>query len=195
MELIGSLLLIGALVVVVALFVGQPFLRRTPVVSSRVSNARQKEDHERSSLLAERDRVLTSLQELDFDYALGKVPEEEYPQQRALLLKTGTEVLRRLDTLHPGSGLAGAVGSSMEDRIEAAVASRRADSRGGMAVQAQVATGSNGKPSAVRAADPLEDVIANRKRERKESSAGFCPRCGRPVQKSDKFCSRCGADL
>lgn len=198
MELIGSLFLILALLLLVLLFITQPFLHRRSRVSIDASNAQQKSEHERSSLLAERDRVLTALQELDFDNALGKVPEDEFPLQRAELLKTGADVLRRLDSLQPQISLAGSQEVSIEDRIESAVAARRAD-----AVQdageeqpqpvASVAlkTDANGK----RQADPLEDVIANRKRERKESAAGFCPGCGRPVSKSDKFCSKCGAVL
>jgi predicted amidophosphoribosyltransferase len=41
--------------------------------------------------------------------------------------------------------------------------------------------------------DALEAIIASRRRERSEKAGGFCPKCGRPVQKSDYFCPRCGA--
>ncbi|RPJ39959.1 MAG: zinc ribbon domain-containing protein, partial [Chloroflexi bacterium] len=62
---------------------------------------------------------------------------------------------------------------------------------GGKNIQPVVnGTSGNGKGK-----DELEEMIATRKRERKESAAGFCPRCGKPVQKSDKFCSKCGATL
>ena len=40
--------------------------------------------------------------------------------------------------------------------------------------------------------DDVEMLIASRRKQRQEKSAGFCPKCGRPVQKSDKFCSNCG---
>src|SRR6266508_4180069 len=112
MELIGSLFLILALAVLVALFVGRPLLlfaaQKTP---NETQKAKQEREHVMSSLLAERDRILNSLQELDFDYALGKIPQEEYPQQRAVLLKNGAGVLRRLDELSAGA---------METAIEAA---------------------------------------------------------------------------
>jgi predicted amidophosphoribosyltransferase len=26
-------------------------------------------------------------------------------------------------------------------------------------------------------------------------AAGFCPKCGRPVQAADRFCPKCGATL
>ncbi len=57
------------------------------------------EERELSSLMAERERVLSSLQELDFDFKLGKIPEEDYPVQRTSLLQKGAEVLRKMDAL------------------------------------------------------------------------------------------------
>jgi len=129
----------------------------------------------RSSLLAERDRVLTALQDLDFDQALGKIPAEDYPVQRAALVSTGAEVLRQLDQLEPEK----AMEYSVEDRLEAAVAARRAELR---------RSPSNGD-------DDLEMAIAARRRDRQDKSAGFCPKCGNPVLSSDVFCARCGMTL
>ena len=50
-------------------------------------------------LLANRENALNALQELDFDFKLGKIPAEEYSIQRASLLQMGAEVLRRLDEI------------------------------------------------------------------------------------------------
>jgi len=198
MELIGSLFLVLALALVVALFVARPFLFGAPRQSVEEQTQEQQQEHLRSSLLAERDRVLNALQELDFDYSLGKVPQEDYPYQRAVLLRTGASILRRLDELHPelenGQPVEAGAGGSAEDRIEAAVAMRRADAAtvkaGGPAGAAVSTSGTNGHGKAEK--DMLEELIASRKRQRQEKAAGFCPKCGRPVQKSDKFCSRCG---
>jgi predicted amidophosphoribosyltransferase len=41
----------------------------------------------------------------------------------------------------------------------------------------------------------MEALIASRRRERPEKAAGFCPRCGKPVQKLDRFCPKCGTAL
>jgi NADH pyrophosphatase NudC (nudix superfamily) len=43
--------------------------------------------------------------------------------------------------------------------------------------------------------DDLESMIAARHRTRKEKSAGFCPKCGKPVLVSDRFCPACGKAL
>src|SRR5690349_19145383 len=120
---LGSLFLIFAVVVLVGLFVSRPFLDQRLRSSRRAKTSVDEAEHRRSSLLAERDRILTALQELDFDHALGKIPEEEYPAQRAAYLHQGAEVLRELDTFQPNKASAPAA----EDRLEAAIAARRAD--------------------------------------------------------------------
>jgi len=36
--------------------------------------------------------------------------------------------------------------------------------------------------------DALEDMIALHRNLHKDKAAGFCPHCGRPIQKTDQFC-------
>ena len=80
MELGAILLLLGVLVIVV-LFVAQPFTEQW--------HAKMQSGHETSVLLAKRENALNALQELDFDFKLGKIPAEEYSVQRASLLQMG----------------------------------------------------------------------------------------------------------
>lgn len=170
---LGSILLILALALLVALFVSRPFMDRKMEAEPLVQRAAVQADHERSALLADRDQVLNALKELDFDHTIGKIPPEDYPVQRAALMAKGAEVLRRLDVLAPGTNS----GGSAEDRLEAALAERRAQ-------RANAAQ----KPEG----DAFEAALAARRAAR--SDGGFCPKCGKPVQKSDKFCARCGAE-
>lgn len=165
MEL-GSLFLVLAVIVMVGIYLYAPF-------TNRARRMRTGESHEISSLKAERDRVINSLQELDFDFKLGKIPEEDYPEQRATLLQKGTDILRKLDELAPAS----ASSSNVEARIEKAAAAKRADSS---AAESQISD------------DDLESMIAARRKEHKSKSAGFCPKCGKPVLVTDKFCPSCG---
>jgi hypothetical protein len=167
---IGAILLFLAVLVVTALFIARPFLeKRQPAMAAAGG-------HELSALMAERDSIILALQELDFDNSLGKIPTEDYPQQRAVLLKHGAEVLRQIDLLSLKSASSG----DAEKRIEAAIAARRADS----AVQAS--------QSSRDVDDDLESLIAARRSERKEKSGGFCSNCGRPILASDRFCPQCG---
>lgn len=41
----------------------------------------------------------------------------------------------------------------------------------------------------------IERLILNRRMERVERSAGFCVKCGSPLQRSDQFCPNCGLKL
>ncbi len=189
MEWMGALLMVLGVAFLVGIYVSQPFLRRVAGAKrlKRLQNS-DDSDRQRSALLAERDRILAALQDLDFDHTLGKVPDEDYPAQRLVFLEEGADVLRQLDALEPLAQPR----QSAEDRLEAAVAARRADARingnGGTVVAAAVASRrrlSNGH-------DDVEKMVDARRLGRPEKAAGFCPHCGKPVQKSDKFCSRCG---
>ena len=158
-----------AILILVAIYLYAPFMERR---ARRVTE----EEHELSALMAERDRVINSLQELDFDFKLGKIPEEDYPTQRAGLLQKGADILRRIDTLAPQP-------VSVQDadaRIEKAIAARRADA-------------AVGKPEL--SDDDVESMISARRKARKQTSSGFCPKCGKPVMVSDRFCPSCGKSL
>jgi len=185
---IGSLLIVLALLVLVGLFVSRPLFDKEAVTNGLTE---RQEDHERSTLLAERDRILNALHELDFDNELHKIPEEDYAVQRAHLLHQGAETLRHLDAYQPeGSG------GDAEQRIEAAIAARRLAAASTTAVPATAAP--NGRKQVMTMAAPddaVEALLADRRRLRQGKAAGFCPQCGKSIQKSDRFCPKCGTEL
>lgn len=158
-----------AVLILVGMYLYAPFMERR---ARRVTE----EEHELSALMAERDRVINSLQELDFDFKLGKIPDEDYPTQRADLLQKGADILRKIDSLAPQPASA----LDTESRLEKAIAARRAD-------------GAPAKPDLTD--DDLEAMISSRRRGHKDKSAGFCPRCGKPVMVTDRFCPSCGKSL
>jgi hypothetical protein len=163
---IGSIFLILALILLVSLYLTRPFMEkgnRTLVAAKAVEGA----DHEVSGLLAERDRILRAIQDLDFDHQLGKIPEEDYPLQRKELMLAGVAVLSRLDELKP------------------ALAASRAS--------AQLAASSVQPESNVD--DELEGLIAARRTSHSIKATGFCPKCGKPTHAGDQFCPRCGVTL
>lgn len=166
---IAALLLTLGVIILVGLYLYTPFLERQ---SRRVTE----EEHELSALMAERDRAINSLQELDFDFKLGKIPEGEYPAQRAALLQKGADILRQIDSFSPKAGST----QDTESRLEKAIAARRAD---------------RSSQSTELTDDDLESMIIDRKRSHKDKSAGFCPNCGKPIMASDKFCPSCGNTL
>jgi len=156
MELGAIFLLLGVLAIVV-LFVAQPFTQKWRV---KVQNSR-----EISALLAERERALTALMELDFDNGIGKIPADEYSTQRASLIQKGADIFRQLDALQ-------AVKPTPVKMVE----------------EPNFANQKTGLLSE----EDLEDLIAKRRSSRQQKTAGFCPNCGKPILQSDKFCPSCG---
>jgi hypothetical protein len=161
MEPVAIFILLIVLAFII-LFVTRPFFNRRKVISAHDSQ-------EQSSLMAERERLLTALQELDFDHALGKIPGEDYPVQRAALLQKGAEVLRQLDALLPANVV------QTDRKVQQ--------------------PGTKSHPVVLLSDDDLEDLLAKRRTAHKDKSAGFCPSCGKPVLKSDVFCPSCGSTL
>ncbi|MDA1329549.1 MAG: hypothetical protein O3B43_00555 [Chloroflexi bacterium] len=85
----GSILLILALLLIVGFILAKPFLQ-----APASTNFSQEEELE---LLAERERIIEALLELDFDQRMGKVPTDIYETQREHLVRQGAEVLKKLD--------------------------------------------------------------------------------------------------
>jgi hypothetical protein len=164
---IGSIFLILALILLVSLYLTRPFMEkgRRSLVEVKPADGN---DHEVSGLLAERDRILRAIQDLDFDRQLGKIPEEDYPAQRKDLMLSGAAVLRRLDELKP------------------TLAASRAST--------QLAATTTVKPE-INPNDELEGLIAARRAAHKGKATGFCPKCGKPTHAGDQFCPHCGASL
>ncbi len=171
---------INALFFTLAILVFVGMYLYTPLVEGRARRVTE-EEHELSTLMAEQDRVLNALQELDFDFKLGKIPGEDYPLQRASLLQKGADILRKLDDLTPDN-----TQKETETIIEQTIAERRVN-------KIRFEGASNAKRGL--SDDDLESMIAARHRTRKEKSAGFCPKCGKPVLVSDRFCPACGKAL
>lgn len=107
---IGSLLLFIALLVCAGLYVARPLF----------SEPEAPLDPQLANLLAEHQRVIDALLELDADWELGKVPEEVYAPQRQQLLAQGSAALRALE--HAPLE-AGAPAPAQADELEALIAS------------------------------------------------------------------------
>ncbi len=167
---LSAIFLLLAVLLVVILYVTQPLAAR--------QHRNSESEPGLSALLAERERLLNALQELDFDYALGKIPTGDYPSQRTALVQRGADILRRMDAFSQGLSSNGQQAAA-EDGLEARIAARR-----GAKMQGSAASNISD--------EQLEDRIARRRAAHKEKIAGFCPRCGKPVVRTDVFCSGCG---
>lgn len=166
MDIATTLVLIAILILVVA-FIARPFLSAGDDEQDRRADRRAMPVlRERADLLAERNRVYSTLRDLDFDYQTHKVSDEDYAAQRRALVVEGVEILQELDALP-------ALDETPEDDpIEAAVLAMRSG---------------DAPPAPAQAAAPSV--------KRGAKAGSFCPNCGKKVKPKDMFCGSCGARL
>jgi hypothetical protein len=170
----GFLLVFVALLLPIGLYISRPLFEPRSVAVSEA-------EHRFSALLAERDRILDAIRELDMDNAMGKFTPELYASQRTELVRQGAVILRQLDEVH-------SIDPHLEsdNRLEEALTPVPLAALG----EVQIA----GAPVPAYEFDyDLENLVSARRQGRQGKAVGFCHRCGHPIQQQDKFCSPCGA--
>jgi len=167
---IGSLLLILAISLLAGFVVSRPFFAESSDKSTdeEITELLAGKELKLSNLMSEKERIFTTLQELETAHALKKIPDEEFPKQRVVLVHAAAKTLRDIDEL--------------EVEIKSILKETSVQKKG-----ASLAANA-GIPNEV-----LEELIAARRRSRSEKSAGFCPHCGKVIQSSDVFCPACGS--
>jgi len=86
---LGSIFLFLALLIIVALIVASPLIE---------GKSEQSLPTDRTSYwLAERERVMDALAELEADRQLGKVPDDVFPVQRRQLVAKGALALKEIE--------------------------------------------------------------------------------------------------
>ena len=119
---VGSILIGLALAILVGAFIARPITERSFRVM-RVS------DRELSSMQAEQDRILSLIEELEMDHAIGKILDDDYQAQRTWLMQQGAENLKRIDALLVRSTPHESdrpMNRSLEEELEASVKQLRA---------------------------------------------------------------------
>lgn len=186
---LGSMLLGGALVVVVVLYLVRPLM--DPDTAADFTDMEEIE-----ILQARKFALLKKIQELDDDLEAGKVAQELYNYDRPRLVKQTALVMQQLDTLeaHEAAARGVPLSADIDAQIEAAVRQRRSPAQIDDDIEAAVrqrraaaaATGAAAATPATTAAPPPEAATARPR---------YCPQCGRPVEATDRFCAACGHNL
>ena len=118
---IGSIFIVLAIVIVTVAYISKPLVEKSGYAVTDL-------DRRTSTLQAQRDQILTVLQDLDMDHAMGKVEGPDYESQRSVLVSRGAAVLKELDLL-AGDGpisdthlsQADIATKALEDQIEDAI--------------------------------------------------------------------------
>ena len=124
--------------------------------------------HTRAAIEREKNMVLRSIKELEFDRAMGKVGEGDYEEMVARLRSRAVRLLQQLDNTSSG----------YRELIERELASRLV--KAGAAPLADAA---------------LTDQRAEGRGQTESVSAGICPSCATVNDDDAKFCKSCGSRL
>jgi len=163
----GSLLLLLSIILLVGLIVSRPFFSESRSTLPGDGDLYRLAS-ELAELVLEKENLFTSLQDLDNDHELEHISDEAYARQREILLHASARVIHRLDELDRQINAAQTV-HEKTPLIET--------------------------PGISGGSDEIEEMISARRKLRDEVSAGFCPRCGKVIQKSDQFCPACGSKV
>ncbi len=107
---VGSILLAVALLLLVVVYIFRPILSSPP---------QQTPPTQKERLQAQKTAIVNQIKTLDLDFDTGKIPAEQYEQERAQLKQAAAETLRQIDQLP-------AIAEDDTDaQIEAAVAALR----------------------------------------------------------------------
>jgi hypothetical protein len=120
-----------AMLVIVILWTAAPLLGRKRSAAPEARTA----EKQRERLLADYERTLRSIRDLDEDYATGKIQPQDHAAEREQWVQRGIQLLMAMDRLDQRSGRPepavasaprpGGAEHSIDEAIEAAVAARR----------------------------------------------------------------------
>jgi hypothetical protein len=116
-----------------------------------------------------KDLALAALKEIEFDRATGKLDAADYERMKARYTAEALEAIRDAD--------AAAAPVPREPAL----------------ARAQVPAGVGADGAAAALADPLEALVAARRKASKGRK--FCTECGAELEGTGKFCVECGAGL
>lgn len=145
------------------------------------------DDDRLNDLLSRKDTTLRAIKELEFDYQVGKVSEEDYARFEQRLRRQAIGYIRQIERLTPYT-------AALEDELEAQIARLRRTTDSG----AQ-ATAPDSSADGVEAAAAANSSAASSGAGSVPAAAGegarFCTECGKPATATQRFCGHCGTRL
>ncbi len=150
------------------------------------------EDDRLTELLAQKDTVLKSIKDLEFDYQVGKIIDEDFDRFNQRLRRQAMGLIQQIEQVAPAT-------SSLDEQVEMLINRKH---------KVQRETVTNGHAPVAAAGDDQLEMLINRKRkvtQKSESIAPapvtqtetvvFCTECGNALAPQHKFCANCGAPV
>ena len=132
------------------------------------------DDDRLTDLLGRKDAALTAIKDLEFDYRVGKMDEEDYQRVNDRLRRQAIALMEQLDKLVPES-------TPLDTAFEAEIAKQRKTAPRRAPAPA--------KAAGTVAVTPTPAPVNGYARPR------FCTNCGHELDATHKFCANCGTPV
>jgi len=162
-------------VILTAVFITLPFFRKNadgenPI--EQISNpAENPSVKELKKLNSEKELLYTALNDIEFDYGLGKLSREDYDELKRDYKAKAVSVLKEIDEISKGVH-----STELEDELEKEITTTR-------------------KSKLPEENKIEEEILKARKQKNDKNKYLTCMNCGRQYSAGDLFCSRCGIGL
>jgi hypothetical protein len=146
------------------------------------------DDDRLTELLGRKDAVMVAIKDLEFDYRVGKLSEEDYQLYDQRLRRQAVGLLQQIEQLAPES-------ARFDATLEAEIAQRRKvrDPAAAVPVAVAAAAPASAPAIAVTAAAPAMAPAAAANGD--PIRPRFCTTCGNRLEEHHKFCANCGAPV
>lgn len=152
------------------------------------------EDDRLTELLAQKDTVLKGIKDLEFDFQVGKMTEEDFQRFDQRLRRQAVGLIQQIEQVAPAT-------ASMDEQLEKLISRKH---------KVQRETGGNGNghaPVAVSMDEQLEMLVSRKRKVQADqetkghapasappsAATVFCTECGNALAPQHKFCANCGA--
>lgn len=142
------------------------------------------EDDRVTQLLGRKDATLRAIKELEFDYHVGKIDEEDYQRMDQRLRRQAIGYMQQIEKLAPDT-------SALDDALEAEIAKRRKVQK----PVAQHGAAQTGAASAGAAVNGHGEARPVKQQEVADGQPHFCTNCGAALEPTHKFCANCGTPV
>jgi hypothetical protein len=135
------------------------------------------EDDRLSDLIGRKDAVLTAIKDLEFDYQVGKLSEEDYERFNQRLRRQAIGLIQQIEQVAPES-------AKLDAQLEAEITRRRKTHE-----PAAAPVPARPQPTALTGAVAMATPPAT------VAEAHYCTQCGQQLAPTHKFCANCGTPV
>ena len=170
-----EIIILLAIVILTAVFITLPFFKKSTDAENPIEQRSNPTENpsllELKRLNSEKESLYTALNDIEFDYGLGKLSREDYEELKRDYKSNAASVLKRIDEI--GQGLQA---TGLEDELEKEITAIR-----------KLKPQENDKIE--------EEILKARKQSADKDKYLACTNCGKQYSAGDLFCSRCGIGL